>query len=324
MGRPLAILHAFSGFADPFPAKTLAAIDRNGSIPLLDWHCGSLAEINAGKHDGLIHAYAKGVRAFGKPLFLRWYWEMNLDKHKAKSCDAFGAGPAFVAAWRRIRTIFSAEGATNAAFVWCPSGHGDVTPYYPGDAYVDWVAADKFDRMAQGEAAFATMFGRFLATLPTHGKPFMVGATGAPAADQAAFIRGIARDAPKFPQIKAIMYFDAPGKHGFQLQGEGLAAFRALAADPYFTRRALRGARSHTEDRSRSAQLAQEGEGVAARRCRLPGDWPASHCSTAGAGDGRMISDTTFVSSRIIDRKGRRLADRLAGQGVPVQRHRSP
>ncbi len=240
VGRPLAILHAFSGFADPFPAKTLAAIDRNGSIPLLDWHCGSLAEINAGKHDGLIHAYARGARAFGKPLFLRWYWEMNLDKHKAKSCDAFGAGPAFVAAWRHIRTIFRAEGATNAAFVWCPSGHGDVTPYYPGDAYVDWVAADKFDKMALGEHAFSIMFGPFIAKLPGRGKPIMIGATGAAPVDQAAFIRGIAKDAPKMPQIKAIMYFDAPGKHGFQLQGEGLAAFRALAADPYFSFRGTR------------------------------------------------------------------------------------
>jgi hypothetical protein len=235
VGRPAAVLHVFSGFKDPLPTQTLAAVERNGSIPLLDWHCGSLADINAGKDDKVIDAYAKGIKAFGKPLFLRWYWEMNLNKHKAKSCDAYGNGPAFIAAWRRIRTIFNADGATNAAFVWCPSGHGDVAPYYPGDAFVDWVAGDKFDRMAQGEAAFSIMFGRFFANLPTHNKPIMVGATGAMAVDQAAFIRGIARDAPKFPQIKAIMYFDSPGKHGFQLQGDGLAAFRALAADPYFS-----------------------------------------------------------------------------------------
>lgn len=235
VGRPVAILHAFSGFADPLPVKSLAAIERNGSIPLLDWHCGNLADINAGKYDSLIHAYAKGVRAFGKPMFLRWYWEMNLDNRKAQSCAAYGHGPAFIAAWRRIRTIFNAEGAANAAFVWCPSGHGDVTPYYPGDAYVDWVAGDKFDRKGLGEAAFAIMFGNFFANLPSHDKPIMVGATGAPAEDQVAYIRGIAKDAPKFPKIKAIMYFDAPGKHGFQLQGDGLAAFKVLVDDPYFS-----------------------------------------------------------------------------------------
>lgn len=235
IGRPVAVLHAFSGFLDPLPTQTLAAIEKNGSMPLLDWHCGNLADINGGKYDQVIHAYAKGVKTFGKPMFLRWYWEMNINKHKAMSCDAFGHGPAFVAAWRRIRTIFNTEGATNAAFVWCPSGHGDVAPYYPGDAYVDWVGGDKFDRKGLGEAAFTIMFGTFFANLPTHDKPIMVGATGAPAEDQAAFIRGIARDAPKFPRIKAIMYFDAPGKHGFQLQGEGLAAFRALVADPYFS-----------------------------------------------------------------------------------------
>jgi hypothetical protein len=235
VGRPVAILHAFSGFLDPLPTRTLAAIERNGSIPLLDWHCGDVADINAGKDDKVIDTYAKGVRAFGKPMFIRWYWEMNLDKHKPNSCDAFGKGPAFVAAWRRIRTIFTADGATNAAFVWCPSAHGDVTPYYPGDNYVDWVAGDKFDRTGRGQDAFGEMFGSYLATLPTHNKPFMVGATGASATDQAAFLRGIGRDAPKYPQIKAIMYFDSPGKHGFVLQGDGLAAFKALLADPYFS-----------------------------------------------------------------------------------------
>jgi hypothetical protein len=237
IGARLAILHAFSGFSEPLPVMSLAAIERNGSTPLLDWGCGNLAEINAGTDDKMIDTYAKGVRAFGRPLFLRWYWEMNIGSERHKKCGAFGEGPAFVAAWRRIRTIFKADGATNAAFVWCPSGHGDVTPYYPGDAYVDWVGADKFDHRGHGEAAFAGMFGPFLAKLPSHGKPIMIGATGAMQGDQAAFIRGIAKDAPtKFPQIKAVNYFDAKGKLGdWRLQGDGLAAFKTLAANPYFS-----------------------------------------------------------------------------------------
>ncbi|MEO8927085.1 MAG: hypothetical protein ABI306_07960 [Caulobacteraceae bacterium] len=237
VGKPLAILHLFSHFHDPLPVQTLAAIEANGSIPLLNWSCASLPEINSGRDDTQIAAFAHGVARFGKPLFLRWYWEMNLDDAAHKACGAAGDGPAFISAWRRIWNIFRQAGATNAAFVWCPSARGDSTPYYPGDAYVDWIAADKFDKKHHGQIAFAQLFGPFFASWASHDKPFMVGATGAQSVDQAQFLQGIQKDLPaRFPRIKAVIYFDATGPKGdWSLQGPGLAAFKALAADPYFS-----------------------------------------------------------------------------------------
>jgi beta-mannanase len=236
-GRPVAILHAYSGFEDPFPIQSLTAIERNGSIPLLDWSCANVQEIASGARDGVINTFARQVRAFGRPMFLRWYWEMNLDGPQHSACGGFGNGSGYIAAWRRIHGIFTSVGATNAAFVWCPSGHGDVEQYYPGDAYVDWICADKYDRHNWGEQAFSRMFGPFFAALAAHGKPFMVGETGAPPEDQAAFIRGIERDTPtRLPQVKAIVFFDAVGKDAdWSLRGDGMAEFRHLASDPYFS-----------------------------------------------------------------------------------------
>lgn len=237
VGRPVAILHAFSGFSDPVPIRTLMAIENNGSIPLLDWHCANVADVAAGRYDRVIGAYARDIRSFGRPLFLRWYWEMNGNNPHRWACGGFDNGPTFIAAWRHIRTMFIDAGATNAAFVWCPGGRGDVSAYYPGDAYVDWIGADKYDHALHDKNAFASMFGDFFSALASHGKPLMIGETGAKPQDQVAFIRGIARDVPtKFPQIKAIVFFDAPGKRGdWSLQGAGMTAFRALAAEPYFS-----------------------------------------------------------------------------------------
>ena len=55
---------------------------------------------------------------------------------------------AYVAAWDHIRAIFTAVGATNVSWVWCPTGigfeDGRAKPYYPGDNEVDWVCADVY------------------------------------------------------------------------------------------------------------------------------------------------------------------------------------
>ena len=51
-----------------------------------------------------------------------------------------GNGPGeYVAAWRRVHDIFTAVGATNATWVWCPYGDAETragadAPLYPGGA----------------------------------------------------------------------------------------------------------------------------------------------------------------------------------------------
>ena len=233
--RP-AILHVYAPFAGPFPIQTLNAITRAGATPLLDWGCADVAQIAAGANDPLIAAFARQVKAFQRPLFLRWYWEMQLHGPRKAACAAAFNPAGYVAAWRRIWTIFHQAGATNAAFVWCPSGFGDVGPFYPGDGFVDWLCFDKYDRHMQGPDAFARMYLDVLRGVPRGGKPVMVGETGAPPDQQASYIAGIEHDLPiRFPEIKAVVFFDAPGQQGdWRLQGDGLAAFRRLANDSYF------------------------------------------------------------------------------------------
>ena len=240
-GAHVQILHVFSGFTIPLPTTTLSQIVANGSIPLLDWECADVTTVATGKDDSIIKAYADSLKAFGHPVFLRWYWEMNHVGHQA-GCGA-GKDPAtFVAAWKHIWTIFQQQKAANVAFVWCPGGNVNTAAFYPGDQYVDWIGDDHFNdhgSPSTGPAAVSNVFGAFYEQWSGHGKPMMIGATGAKPADQAGYLEGLQTALPSsYPDFKAVMYFDAPGKNGkgpWNLQDSGPAAFKSLAADPYFS-----------------------------------------------------------------------------------------
>jgi hypothetical protein len=239
VGKPVSILHVFVSFTVPIPTDILSLVDQNGSIPMIDLECVSVDQINAGQWDSQLAAYAQTMIQFAKPVFFRWYWEMNLNSTDTKPCGGFNNAPGYVMAWQRIWNIFQQAGATNVAFVWCPIAHGRADlQYYPGDSFVDWVAADSFDRTGGGAAAFQVSFDDFYNEWAAR-KPMMVGATGATLAGQYQYIEGIKQLLPTtYPGIKAVMYFDAPGDYAdWALGGNGITAFRDLVNTPYFSYR---------------------------------------------------------------------------------------
>lgn len=241
IGTHLQILHLFSGFSAPLPTKALTQVATTGATPMLDWGCDDVTAIAGGKDDSIITSYAQGLKAFGRPVFLRWYWEMNHVDHHS-NCGAGTNPAAFVSAWKHIWRIFQQQGAANVAFVWCPGGSLNTAAFYPGDAYVDWIGDDHFDDQGApttGPQAVDHVFGTFYKQWSGHSKPMMIGATGAAPADQPGYLQGLQTAFPTtYPAFKALMYFDAPGNNGkgpWNLQGGGVAAFAALAADPYFS-----------------------------------------------------------------------------------------
>ncbi len=215
----------------PAPTANLNAVAANGSLPLLDWGCTvSGTEVASGADDTQIAAYARSLKSFGRPVLLRWCWEMNL----VQAHQEVGGPSAFVSAWRHIRTVFEQVGATNVAFVWCPALSGaDPALYYPGDAYVDWIGVDGYDR--SGTGSFAGLFAAYYSQWVRRGKPMIVAETGSPPSNQVAYLDSVATDLPSLPEFKAVVYFDAPGPGGtWELSGAGLTAFAALARNPYF------------------------------------------------------------------------------------------
>ncbi len=230
-GRSLGILHLYVEWNAAVPVSSLRAIAAAGSIPMLDWGCGpDAAGIAQGTDDAQIATFAQGLRAYGGPVLLRWCWEMNL----VRAHPQIASPSDFVAAWVHLRSQFSAARATNVSFVWCPALSGvDPTPYYPGDAAVDWIGIDGYDR--DGTHTFTSLFGGFYGTWVGHRKPLIVAETGAGGSSQPDFIASIGTGLPALPGFKGVVWFDAPGPaQNWAFTPAGLQAFAALARNPYF------------------------------------------------------------------------------------------
>ncbi len=240
MGRPLGLVHVYQPWSTPVKVATLAALAATGATPVVDWTCTSDQSIIDGSQDALITSYADALRTYGRPVFLRWFWEMNLVAlPRASGCLGTLGSAGYVQAWQHIWTIFHTAGATNVAFVWCPSINAPATAAadYPGDAYVDWIGWDAYDRK-QDPAIIKTQFLPFYDTWVTHGKPLMIGETGA-TTDQASYLDQLAAALPvSFPKVHAVLYYDSKSDSDWTLvdtPGQlGFDAFVAMGQESYY------------------------------------------------------------------------------------------
>jgi hypothetical protein len=120
-----------------------------GSVLVWTWeprYGVTLQQINSGAHDAYIDEVARRIGAVGKRVLIRFAHEMN----GTWSWPWVNQPPAdYIAAWTRIVSRFRVLGVTNAEWVWSPnviSGSApDFTPWYPGDAYVDWTGLDGYN-----------------------------------------------------------------------------------------------------------------------------------------------------------------------------------
>jgi Glycosyl hydrolase family 26 len=256
LGRNLAIVHVYQEWTATTPISDLDQIASTGAAVLLSWYCGDAdSTIVAGTDDHLIRTEAKQLKSFKYPVFLRWFWEPNFPSGPNTARCLGSGGPAgYIAAWQHIWNIFQTVGAKNVAFVWAmaSSGKSDFTDYYPGNQYVDWVAADGYDKDPAGISAstefshqFTTFYNDFASstTYPTYQKPIMIPETGAQYVngsggdDQTPYVQSILPYLQStFTDIKALVYFDAGATpYNWTLQGTGLTAFDQMADSSYFS-----------------------------------------------------------------------------------------
>jgi hypothetical protein len=119
------------------------------SIPMLPDSGSTLVAGAAGNYDSSFKGIARGLVANHEAnSIVRVGWEFNAGwfAWAAKSSSS----SQFVAFWNQIvDTMRSVPGAA-FKFEWCPNlgdmGVGNLASYYPGDSYVDYVAADVYDQ----------------------------------------------------------------------------------------------------------------------------------------------------------------------------------
>jgi Glycosyl hydrolase family 26 len=135
----------------------LATVAARDATPLITWEAwgtvngvdpSHLANIPTGAFDAYIDSWAQGLRAFGKPVYLRLFHEMNYQHYPWAIGVNGNTAADLVAAWRYVHDRFTRIGAANVRWVWSPNPDNGVVAYraiYPGDAYVDWFGLDVYN-----------------------------------------------------------------------------------------------------------------------------------------------------------------------------------
>ncbi len=223
-----------------------------------------LDRIANGEFDSYWEQSARGLKALGVPVIFRLWMEMN-GKHNPY-CSTWqggvGVGEAsFIAAWRRVHSVFAANGATlgaggNCIFVFCAqrmSTSGSWKAYWPGDDVVDWSGLDLYrTNFEHGTLNPAGDFDTYTWAV-AHGKPFIVCEGGF---DQGKAISGLQgkfdkdgsktgrslilnhRDQVKLhPQCVAYVHWNNVGPISndyVDTSAASLSQYRSFANDPYF------------------------------------------------------------------------------------------
>ena len=254
IGRTLAYNMHFYKWEATFPGTGETDDVSKGRIPLIAWDCDdSNADVAAGKDDDtILKPEARALKAFGKTVFVRWFWEMNLDdtnngnvQTARSTCwdpntdlpNGYFSPKYFIAAWRHIHQVFAQAGVTNVVWLWCVSNaHGGPSQYYPGDDVVDWVGTDNYDLT---DVSMSSLYFVQLEELAQfQEKPLMIVETGAHPATQVSFFTGAQTVLQsQYPQVRGIGYFDTYGRHqDWSLTDPaGINAFAAFANTPYMS-----------------------------------------------------------------------------------------
>ncbi|WP_323747406.1 glycoside hydrolase family 26 protein [Catenulispora rubra] len=245
IGRKPAVHLTYYNWADDWMAAPATTADfADGRIPLVNWEPFGINfdDIVSGSLDATIQARATAAAQSGKKFFLDFAAEMNEDEGWG------GHDPAkFIAAWRHIHDIFTAAGATNVVWAWCPnvtdsSGAPAAMDYYPGDDYVDWTGVDGYNwgTSAAGFTwqSFNDVFATIYPQLAAKGKPIIIGemASDEVGGSKAQWIDDIVPTLKNnYPQIKAFVWFDIDKERHWQINSspESLAAYQRMAQDPY-------------------------------------------------------------------------------------------
>lgn len=228
-------------------------ITSRGAIPWLTMGqpTDDLAGIAAGNYDTQIKAWADNVKAYGKPLFLRLWWEMNGSWYNNWGTNL--PASTYIAAWHRVHDDVVGEGAINVTWVWCPNIGltAEANARYPGDAYVDWVGLDGYNKGTSSvsfSSLFQTSYNNLQTLAPT--KPIVIGETAS--LEYGTNVKAnwitdaLGTQLPtNFPKIKAVLWFNwrindpsgtPPGYQSFPIESTAAsqAAFKAAIGSTYY------------------------------------------------------------------------------------------
>src|SRR5215203_2508553 len=202
------------------------ATSARGDIPLVTMGLPgevSLADVAAGNQDAAIKKWAQDAKAWGHPFLLAPWWEMN------GAWYTWGRSADFVPAWRRFHDLVVGQGASNVTWTWLVNSvwsdtESDPSPYYPGDAYVDWTAIDSYnwglnliqpDRWITPTQTLSPTLKIVREVAPTKPVAIVESASSELGGNKANWIQEMLTNyLPLHPEIKAYLWFNWPVEQG--------------------------------------------------------------------------------------------------------------
>jgi hypothetical protein len=120
----------------------------------------TIGQMNNGAADAIWTKAANYWKTYAPGrIMLRAFPEFNLNTTYGAVPSSLNGnvnycGAPFIAAWHRMVSVFQANGATNVGFMYNMdegNNRGCVNSSYPGNAYVDWVGSDTYNRCRTGD-----------------------------------------------------------------------------------------------------------------------------------------------------------------------------
>ncbi|MCX5332012.1 glycoside hydrolase family 26 protein [Streptomyces sp. NBC_00140] len=241
-GKQPNLIEYYAAWGDGFDASGVRTAWKEGAMTLMSWEPfdTSVADIAAGKSDAYIKEYATAVRKLNLPVVIDFADEFN--GHWEKWGTKYTTPKQYVAAWRHIHETFIDAGASNVIWAWSPNIINPVKsvklePYYPGDAYVDWVGLIGYWTI-DDDNAFDSVFGPTIDQIRTFTKkPMLLLETAAMAGERRrADIRNLFAGVEADDNMLGFIWFNHKKRADWRLEASPLALqeFKQLAADDRF------------------------------------------------------------------------------------------
>ena len=262
IGRHYAMAHIYHDFVQTWPTADDKAMINSGHILAVEWEPRAFSsstyytysDILAGIYDSNIDSEATRIKALGSTkIFLSFEGEPEDNPEQ-------GTPAQYNASWQYVYNKFKADGVTNVIWAWNVMGNSSSLQFYPGDAFVDWIAYDPYNwykcnnhvngSWMSPQATFQSFYDLLNSSSgPGHqysSKPYMITETGSDEndADPTAkenWFKALPSVFQALPNLKILLYYDtdhtASNSCSWNINSSpnALAGYIVAGNDPFFS-----------------------------------------------------------------------------------------
>jgi len=280
LGHKIGSVVWFPTWDDEFPTEAVQQLHNRGIIPHLTWELfwpsadpnntratgpngyDGFNDVLTGKYDDYIDRFARDAKAVNERVLMRFLHEFNGNWYVwsgNKNGNVNGGPEKVVAVWKYVVDRFKKIGADNVKWLWVPHGPStdlsteswnNVSNYWPGDEYVDWIGLDGYNFYPQDpwggvrplrdfDNCFRALYDScaVLGEQPMMIAEFGTGEFQSDNFDKAAWVTdAFSKIKTDYPRVKIFTWFNINKELDWRINSspESLEAFRKAMEDPYY------------------------------------------------------------------------------------------